>query len=473
MQDCYVFLGPSLSLKRAQAILPQARFLPPVRCGDILQLVRLQPKMIVIIDGCFEECASVWHKEIMHALSSGVIVVGAASMGALRAAELDQFGMIGVGEIYQRYARGELENDDAVALLHHENNGQYQSVTHALVDIEATLQCALSERVIDEKTAQALFLQAKDTFYHQRHFDQVCAEHAALRAWYQQNGLLSQKAADAACALRAAPTFSSVKSISYNQTIPVKSLYCMQSAQPFFCYRDWLPDAEKIALYARLLDDDYMVVKRLARLMVLTNTRLDSPMIVRMQQQSMDKIPEAILRDIHYFLILADQTDVTHYRVEHPLQFRALFYSVMLYRHVLENVGQRGLRLTDEDLKQKVMLFRHFHRLTEEAALHQFLLAKGLDEAGFIGLVSSIATFEYFVRSNNYLLINENFVIDNHCYLIDALHLTGFYDKAHALMNDSAQQARLINEKFEKQGEPYLYGLSFQRGLKEFMEFAK
>ncbi|MGV9708646.1 TfuA-like protein [Streptomyces sp. NPDC003483] len=37
----------------------------------------------------------------------GVKAIGAASIGALRAAELAPFGMFGVGRIYTAYARGE------------------------------------------------------------------------------------------------------------------------------------------------------------------------------------------------------------------------------------------------------------------------------------------------------------------------------------------------------------------------------
>ena len=47
-----------------------------------------------------------WHKEILFALSEGIDVYGAASMGALRAAELDAFGMRGIGDVYSAYAEG-------------------------------------------------------------------------------------------------------------------------------------------------------------------------------------------------------------------------------------------------------------------------------------------------------------------------------------------------------------------------------
>ena len=47
----------------------------------------------VIVDGSFQWTPAVWHKEILWAMGRGVHVFGAASMGALRAAELDGFGL--------------------------------------------------------------------------------------------------------------------------------------------------------------------------------------------------------------------------------------------------------------------------------------------------------------------------------------------------------------------------------------------
>lgn len=49
---------------------------------------------------------AVWHKELLYTLQEGVEVCGASSMGALRAAELESFGMLGVGVIFQAYRDG-------------------------------------------------------------------------------------------------------------------------------------------------------------------------------------------------------------------------------------------------------------------------------------------------------------------------------------------------------------------------------
>ena len=114
-RDIVVFLGPSLSVDEARCALP-ARYLGPARCGDVLRARRLHPRAIAIVDGLFARTAAIWHKEILLALDDGISVFGASSMGALRAAELLPFGMVGVGRIFEAYRDG--RTDDSAALRH-------------------------------------------------------------------------------------------------------------------------------------------------------------------------------------------------------------------------------------------------------------------------------------------------------------------------------------------------------------------
>src|SRR5262245_23975176 len=109
----YVFLGLSLPVDDARRLL-DATYLPPVSMGDVWALMHRRPMALVIIDGFFEQKPAVWHKEILYALSQGVHVYGSSSMGALRAAELHTFGMIGVGEVFEAFRDGHLEDDDEV-----------------------------------------------------------------------------------------------------------------------------------------------------------------------------------------------------------------------------------------------------------------------------------------------------------------------------------------------------------------------
>src|SRR4051794_37877247 len=103
-----VFVGPTLSREEVRALAPSVIVVHPAAAGEILDLAlaRRRADRIVLIDGYFERMAAVWHKEILFAIERGIEVWGASSMGALRAAELAPFGMIGVGEIYQAFARG-------------------------------------------------------------------------------------------------------------------------------------------------------------------------------------------------------------------------------------------------------------------------------------------------------------------------------------------------------------------------------
>ena len=88
MLDTVVFLGPSLPADRARQIL-EADYRPPARRGDIYQAAEAGAKVICLIDGVFFQDCSVAHKEVLYALGRGCRVLGASSMGARRAAELD------------------------------------------------------------------------------------------------------------------------------------------------------------------------------------------------------------------------------------------------------------------------------------------------------------------------------------------------------------------------------------------------
>ena len=118
-----VYLGPSLSRAKAREILPDAIYKGPCKQGDILSdVINEQPAYILLIDGAFRDNLSPWHKEIVYALQYPSVkgIYGASSMGALRAAELDWLGMIGVGRIYEWYRDGLIEDDSEVAVSYAE-----------------------------------------------------------------------------------------------------------------------------------------------------------------------------------------------------------------------------------------------------------------------------------------------------------------------------------------------------------------
>lgn len=287
-----VFLGPTLSLADARDVLPDALYLPPVRCGDVLAALRLQPKIVVIIDGTFERNPSVWHKEIAVALERGVCVIGAASMGALRATEMEPWGMIGVGAIFEAFRSGELVDDDEVAVVHGRNG---ENLSIAMVDIRATMALAVSEGVVSQALAAELIEAAKATFYPDRALDERlfmattggredpkepngearlasrAGELDRLRAWLREHGIARQKQADARQALERARDWSERTPsavVEAPRTSGLRVLVREVAARPIHATSgDGLDSQERIVRAARFLGPPYRDAKRLAELM--------------------------------------------------------------------------------------------------------------------------------------------------------------------------------------------------------------
>jgi len=168
-----VFIGPSLPLDAAKKILI-ADYRPPVARGDIKTLLRDPPHIIGIIDGVFHQQPAVSHREILQALEAGVIVVGGASMGALRSAELDEEGMKGIGTVYQYYKDGVIESDDDVAIVF--NPETYEQLSEALVSMRYNFQIAEQEGLISHEDFTTLYNTAKTIFYPQRTYAKVFLE---------------------------------------------------------------------------------------------------------------------------------------------------------------------------------------------------------------------------------------------------------------------------------------------------------
>jgi hypothetical protein len=142
-----VFLGPTLSRPEAAELL-EAVFRPPARRGDIHRALRDQFRTIVLIDGEFHGRPSVWQREILDALAEGVAVHGSSSMGALRAAELYSFGMVGHGRIFEWYRDGVIDADDEVALTYGPVELGYPPLSEPLVNIRATLAAAVPSGIV-------------------------------------------------------------------------------------------------------------------------------------------------------------------------------------------------------------------------------------------------------------------------------------------------------------------------------------
>ena len=193
-----IFLGPTLPVKEAKPIL-DAVYMPPAAQGDVYLAVTDGAEAIGIVDGYFHGAPSVWHKEILWAMSRGVHVFGSASMGALRAAELAVYGMQGIGRIFEAYRDGVLTDDDEVAVIHGPEEMGYRAKTVPLVNIRATLASALEQALITREAHETLVATARSLCYWDRTYNALidkCETHVDRKILAEFSGWVIDNAVD-------------------------------------------------------------------------------------------------------------------------------------------------------------------------------------------------------------------------------------------------------------------------------------
>ena len=179
MDKPIIFLGPSLSHEKAKKIF-DADYRPPARKGDFLRLAAADFDVVEMaigfIDGVFLQDYPPTPIEVYHlARKNGVLLVGAASLGALRAVELEKFGMVGIGKIFQLYKTGKVNADDEVAVTF-ASEGDYQLQSEAMIDIRYNLYLAHKKGVINEKAKSVLVRLAKETYFPHRKYTYILEE---------------------------------------------------------------------------------------------------------------------------------------------------------------------------------------------------------------------------------------------------------------------------------------------------------
>jgi hypothetical protein len=143
-----VFTGLSTSRKEATS-LGAVKFRPPIRRGD---LDRLSDRSVVaIIDGEITEETAIPIDEIRRALRRGIMICGAASVGALRASETRAEGMVGVGWVYEAYCSGRIGGTDEIAVLYEPHS--YRLLTTPLVNVRFCLERLASQQVVTVQEA--------------------------------------------------------------------------------------------------------------------------------------------------------------------------------------------------------------------------------------------------------------------------------------------------------------------------------
>jgi len=264
-----VFLGPSLPQKEGAALLA-AKFRGPARRGDIYRALLDGYRTIVLIDGEFHGSPSIWQREIVEALAEGAVVHGASSMGALRAAELHQLGMIGHGRIFEWYRDGVLDADDEVALTYGPAELGYPSLSEPLVNIRATLAAAVPD-IIDCEVFSQLIARAKAMYFPQRSFAALLASDI-VATWpserrYALEKLMTerrvdQKRLDAVAALMAVAGNVNSRRLT-GSDIPLRSLWEPQRlAAEGYASSDDVLDGSAIGQRAGLSAREFETLRR-------------------------------------------------------------------------------------------------------------------------------------------------------------------------------------------------------------------
>lgn len=160
-----VFVGPTLPIDDVPCSFD---VYGPAALGALFWAVENDYQRIVLIDGNFGMVPSVWHKEILWALSNSVEVIGASSMGALRAVETKPYGMVGIGRVFNLYRFGVLTDDDEVAVAHGETEVNYIPVSEAMVNFRYTLKRMVREKLITTKDATIVAARMKAKYFPNR-----------------------------------------------------------------------------------------------------------------------------------------------------------------------------------------------------------------------------------------------------------------------------------------------------------------
>jgi hypothetical protein len=384
-----VFVGPTLQ-PGDLAAAPEIMMLPPVAQGDLYRAAHCGPQVIGIIDGYFEGVLPVWHKEILWAMAKGIHVLGSASMGALRAAELHAFGMHGVGRIFEAYRAGELEDDDEVAVIHGPPETGYVALSEAMVNIRRTLAEAEFAGVIEAPTRQTLIRIAKGLFYHDRTFDRLlerAEEHsvpahelAALRAWLPE-GRVDQKREDALAMLAAMQALlaSDPEPLRVDYTLEWTRMWddavAIAAGSPMLGGRgEWLAD-ERLLEELRLEAETYVAARERALLRFLAGREAG-----RRRQTVEASARQAVLDRLRVRYGLFSRADLDRWLEANAIDGRRL------ERLVEDEAQLEALRaLTASSLRDVLLdelrLRNDFARLAERARDKQAVLeAQGLDD---------------------------------------------------------------------------------------------
>jgi hypothetical protein len=176
-----IFIGPSLNHDKARRIF-QADYRAPAKKGDLMMLLTSYSKsteepnstnFVGLVDGLFLQDYPPTPIEVYQLLSNkNFHVVGGASIGALRAIELEKFGMVGIGKIFELFRNGATDADDEVAVTFQQGAGE-DIQSEAMIDIRFNLFVACRKQIITDRVKRAIAKTAKSIYFPYRNYTHV------------------------------------------------------------------------------------------------------------------------------------------------------------------------------------------------------------------------------------------------------------------------------------------------------------
>jgi hypothetical protein len=167
-----VYVGPTLDPSVVRQWVPDAQLMPPVTRGDLYRARLLGFGVFLILDGVFLEQLAISPREIIDVLSDGAVVIGAASMGAIRAAECWPAGMRGIGSIYRLYRRGALISDDEVAVTFSPQR-PYPAATISLVNVRYAVARACRTGLLTRAEGNSVVRAASEQHFTDRQWHSI------------------------------------------------------------------------------------------------------------------------------------------------------------------------------------------------------------------------------------------------------------------------------------------------------------
>lgn len=156
-----VFAGPSLY--GAADRYPDFEFRPPARRGDLERAADAGARTLVLIDGVMVYDYPPSPLEVLRVLKRGVLVFGAASLGALRGVELRHHGMRASGWVYESFLHGDLDSDDEVVTPFDPRDGRPLGLP--LVRLRYAVQMLRRVPGHSSSAAEDLFLSTLEGIY--------------------------------------------------------------------------------------------------------------------------------------------------------------------------------------------------------------------------------------------------------------------------------------------------------------------